>query len=55
MNNDLKHANLPTQMIEVEGLQIEAYLRLLSKVDRLTKTTLVVYFHETNNQSHRIE
>jgi len=34
-------------MIEVEELQIEMHLRLLSKVDRLTKTTLVIYFHET--------
>jgi len=46
-NNDLEHVNLPTQIIEVEGLQIEVHLRFLSEVDRLTKTILVVYFHET--------
>ena len=34
-------------MVEVEGLQIKMYLRLLSNVDRLTNTTLVIYFHET--------
>ena len=47
MNNDLEHVNLSIQAIEMEELQIEAYLRFLSKVVRLTKTTLVIYFHET--------
>ena len=47
MYNDLEHADQPTQTIEVEGLQIKMHLRLSSKVDRLTKTTLIIYFHET--------
>ena len=46
-NKDLGHANLRTQTTEVEWLQIEAHLRLPSKVDRLTKIILVIYFHET--------
>ena len=45
--NDLEHVNLPMQTIEVEGLQMKMHLRLLLKIDRLTKTTLVIYFHET--------
>ena len=46
-NNELEHANLPTQTIEMEGLQVEMHLCLLLKVDRLTKIILVIYFHET--------
>jgi len=45
--NDLEHVNLSMQIIEVEGLQIETHPCLLSKVGRQTKTTLVIYFHET--------
>jgi len=37
-NNELEHANLPTQTIEMEGLQVEMHLCLLPKFDRLTKT-----------------
>jgi len=45
----LEHVQLPTQTIAVKGLQIETYLRLLSKINRLTKITLVIYFHETKD------
>jgi len=47
MNHELGHANLLKQTIEVEGLQIKIHLRLVSKVNRLTKITLIIYFHET--------
>ena len=47
MINDLKHVNLSTQIIELKGLQTKMHLCLLSKVDRLTKTTLIIYFYET--------
>jgi len=35
MNHELKQVNLLTQTIEMEGLQIKAYLHLLSKVNKM--------------------
>ena len=47
MNHKLEHANLLTQMIGLEGLQIEIHLRLLSSVTRLAETTPFIYFYKT--------
>jgi len=46
MNHELGHANLLKQTIEAEGLQIKIHLPLVSKVNRLTKITSIIYFHE---------
>ena len=46
-NHELEHANMLKKTIEIEGLQIKMHLSLLSKVNRLTKTTSVINFHET--------
>ena len=47
MNHKLEHANPFTQMIGLEGLQIETRLCLRLMVGGLTETILVIYFHES--------
>jgi len=47
MNHDKMKQTMPMNKSKWKGIRFRAHLSLLSKVNRITKLILVIYFHET--------